>query len=110
MARKKQTPSQKQTEARIARAAYEAARDNPDAFPGALEGVAKKTERWLESGAGARIVKAGVRTFSDTGKTQAWVEWSDGGRSAGDPESAHMKELIRRAEREGVRVQFGEVV
>jgi hypothetical protein len=55
------------------------------------------------------IRAAGVRTFSDTGQTQAYVEWSDGSRTAGDPDNTHMKALLARAKREGVKVKLGEV-
>jgi hypothetical protein len=55
------------------------------------------------------IRAAGVRTFSDTGQTQAYVEWSDGSHTTGDPENTHMRALLARAKREGVNVKLGEV-
>lgn len=55
------------------------------------------------------IVRAGVRTYRDTGQTQAYVEWSDGSHTEGDPNNTHMKALLSRAKREGVTVKLGEV-
>jgi hypothetical protein len=55
------------------------------------------------------ICAAGVRTFSDTGQTQAYVEWDDGSHTTGDPNNTHMKALLARAKREGVNVKLGEV-
>jgi hypothetical protein len=56
-----------------------------------------------------RIRAAGVRTFSDTGQTQAYVEWGDGSSTTGDPSNVHMQALLARAKREGVKVRLGEV-
>ena len=50
-------------------------------------------------------VKAYVRTYTDSGQTKAYVEWSDGSRTEGEPGDAFMEELFRRARREGVRVR-----
>ena len=58
----------------------------------------------------AQITAAGVRTYADTGQTRAWVNWSDGSSTSGNPESAHMKELLARAKRSGVRLKLGETL
>ena len=52
----------------------------------------------------ALIRTAYVRTYPDTGKTIAHVEWSDGSWTTGDPHNLHMKALLDRAKREGVHV------
>lgn len=58
---------------------------------------------------GQDIRAAGVRTFSDTGQTQAYVQWEDGSQTVGAPDNTHMKALLARAKREGVNVKLGEV-
>lgn len=57
----------------------------------------KKTSR-------ASIRTAYVRRYPDTGQRTAHVEWSDGSWTSGDPDNTHMRALLARAEREGVRV------
>jgi len=61
----------------------------------------------LRHKAGQRIVAARVTTYPDSGQTKVWIDWSDGSSISGSPSSIHMQELIRRAEREGVRVKYG---
>lgn len=51
------------------------------------------------------LVKAYVRTYSDSGQTKACVEWGDGSRTEGPLGNAHMEALLKRARREGVRVR-----
>jgi hypothetical protein len=59
-----------------------------------------------------QITKAYIRTYSDSGQVQAGVEWVDHrgktGRTVGDPENMHMKALLTRAKREGVKVETQE--
>lgn len=56
-----------------------------------------------------QITKAYVRTYSDSGQVTAYVEWVDrrgtSGRTEGKPDGAHMRALMSRAEREGVKVE-----
>ena len=49
------------------------------------------------------IRTAYIRT-DPSGETTASVEWSDGAWTSGDPRSVHMKALLDRTEREGIRV------
>jgi hypothetical protein len=55
-----------------------------------------------------KITKAYVRTYSDNNQTTGYVEWIDNknktGRTEGKPNGSHMKELFKRARREGVKV------
>lgn len=53
------------------------------------------------------IVAARVTTYPDTGQTKVWIDWNDGSSTSGSPSSVHMQALIKRAEREGVRVKYG---
>jgi len=46
-----------------------------------------------------------IRHYSDNGQTKAYVEWSDGSRTEGDPEGIHMQELLRRAVRDGIKIE-----
>lgn len=57
----------------------------------------RKTER-------SGIRTAYVRSYPDTGQVIAHVEWSDGSWTSGDPHNFHMKELLKRFEREGGHV------
>lgn len=56
-----------------------------------------------------QITKAYIRTYSDSGQVQAGVEWVDHrgkkGTTQGDPENMHMKALLIRAKREGIKVE-----
>ena len=56
----------------------------------------------------AEITKAVVRTYSDSGQEKAIISWKDTkgkpGTTEGDPDSTHMKALLARAKREGVKV------
>jgi hypothetical protein len=49
------------------------------------------------------IEGAAIRTYGDSGKTMAYVEWSDGSRLDGD--LIEMEPLLSRAKREGVRIR-----
>lgn len=55
------------------------------------------------------ITKVVVRTYSDNGQVKAIVSWKDSngksGTTEGDPKTAHMKALMDRAKREGVKVE-----
>ncbi len=51
-----------------------------------------------------KISKAYIRHYTDNDQFTAYVEWSDGGRTEGQPESAHMLALFARAQREGLNV------
>ena len=57
----------------------------------------------------AKITKAYIRYYTDSGQTTAYVEWKDykgkQGRSEGSRFSTHMVELMKRAEREGITVE-----
>lgn len=57
----------------------------------------------------AKITKAYIRTYSDSGQETAYVEWVDhkgkAGRTEGKADSAHMKALLQRAKREGIEVK-----
>jgi len=53
------------------------------------------------------IVGARVTTYPDTGQTKVWIEWGDGSSTSGSPDNAHMQALVKRAEREGIRVKYG---
>lgn len=57
----------------------------------------------------ARIISARVTKYEDNGETIAYVYWADTsgrtGETLGDPESTHMRALLARAKREGIRVQ-----
>ena len=57
----------------------------------------------------SKIVAAGVRTYSDTGQTQAYVEYANGSSTVGSPDNTHMQQLLARAKREGVNVKLGQV-
>jgi hypothetical protein len=92
-----------QARACLTRAGYEWKRDLAAYVKRKLGGFKSRHK------AGQHIRAAGVRTFSDTGQTQAYVEWSDGSRTAGDSNNAHMRALLARAKREGVNVKLGEV-
>jgi hypothetical protein len=51
------------------------------------------------------IDRAYVRTYSDSGQVTAYVEWSDGSRTKGEPSGVHMSELFRRAKRDGIEIE-----
>jgi len=57
----------------------------------------------------ARTTSAYIRTYSDSGQRTAYVEWIDScgnkGRTEGPPNGTHMKALMDRARREGLRVK-----
>jgi hypothetical protein len=56
----------------------------------------------------AEITKAVLRTYSDSGQEKAIISWKDtkgkAGTTEGDPKNGHMKALLDRAKREGVKV------
>lgn len=56
----------------------------------------------------AKITKAYIRTYADSGQTKAYVEWigDDGepGRTEGPRSNPHMAALFARAEREGITI------
>ena len=56
-----------------------------------------------------RITGCISRKYSDTGQIKLYVEWIDThghtGRTEGDVESVHMWQLIKRGEREGVKLR-----
>lgn len=43
------------------------------------------------------IKSARIVHYSDNGQTIAYVEWEDGSRTSGDPDSEHMAGLLHRA-------------
>lgn len=49
------------------------------------------------------IRAAYVRRYPDTGQRTANIEWSDGSWTSGDPNNLHMKALLARATRDGIR-------
>lgn len=51
------------------------------------------------------IKRAYVRHYSDNGQTKAYVEWLDGSRIEGDEHNPHMRELFRRAKRDGITIE-----
>ncbi len=51
------------------------------------------------------IDDAYIRHYSDNGQTTAYVEWSDGSRTEGNPDGVHMQELFRRAKRDGITIR-----
>lgn len=57
----------------------------------------------------AKITKAYIRHYADSGQTTAYVEWVDEkgktGRTEGKPSGLHMEALLNRARREGVAVE-----
>ncbi len=50
------------------------------------------------------ISKAYIRHYTDNDQYTSYVEWSDGGRTEGPPESGHMLALFARAQRECLAV------
>lgn len=56
----------------------------------------------------AEITKAVLRTYSDNGQEKAIISWKDdkgkAGTTEGDPKNGHMKALLDRAKREGIKV------
>lgn len=50
------------------------------------------------------IVKAYTRLYRDSGQTKAYVEWSDGARTEGEPGNMHIEVLFGRAERNGLKI------
>lgn len=57
----------------------------------------------------AKITRAYIRTYSDSGQTTAYVEWIDDkgkpGRTEGRESNGHMIGLLLRAQREGVTIE-----
>jgi hypothetical protein len=56
-----------------------------------------------------KITKAIIRHYSDNQQTRAYVEWIDErgeGRTEGAPLNHHMQALLRRADREGVKLEM----
>lgn len=57
----------------------------------------------------ARIEKAEIRKYSDSGQRTAYVSWVDSkgekGCTEGPPKNLHMQALIARARREKVKVE-----
>jgi len=51
------------------------------------------------------IKRAYVRHYSDNNQTTAYVEWSDGSSTEGEQDNLHMRELFKRAEREGLTIE-----
>lgn len=56
-----------------------------------------------------KITRAYIRHYSDNGQTVAYVEWIDDkgnrGRTEGKRNGLHMRELFKRAKREGLTVE-----
>ena len=56
-----------------------------------------------------KITRAYLRTYSDSGKRTAYVEWSDGSKTegcvTGNGQGLHMRALFARAQREGVKIK-----
>jgi len=48
-----------------------------------------------------QITRALMRTYSDNQQTVGLVEWSDGSRTEGPADGAHMRALLQRAHRDG---------
>ena len=48
------------------------------------------------------ITKTYIRTYTDNGQTTAYVEWSNGSRTEGPENGAHMRALLQRAQRLGL--------
>jgi len=72
------------------------------------EGEDYATKKMSHRGRGTKgrsPVAAYVRTYTDSGQTKAYVEWSDGSRTEGEPGDPFMEQLFDRAKREGVRVR-----
>ncbi len=51
------------------------------------------------------LTDAYIRHYTDNDQHTAYVEWNDGARTEGPPESAHMLYLFLRANKEGVRIR-----
>lgn len=55
-----------------------------------------------------KITSARVTTYDDNGQTIVYIGWLDQrneeGRTAGSLNNMHMRELLKRAEREGVTI------
>lgn len=71
--------------------------------------VAEEEEDEPEEATIAQIKKAYIRTYPDSGQVTAYVEFIDSngqsGRTEGEPNGAHMKALLARARREGIKVE-----
>lgn len=56
-----------------------------------------------------KITRAYIRHYSDNGQTVAYVEWIDdkgkSGRTEGKQNGLHIRELLKRARREGLTVE-----
>lgn len=56
-----------------------------------------------------KIKRIYTRYYSDNGQKMLYVEWVDGGRTECDAEKAgtstHMRALVDRATREGLRIE-----
>lgn len=70
-------------------------------------GPSRKTKARRRSGRIAKITKAYIRTYSDTGQVKSYVEWIDEMGKTGRTEGSgpHMQALFERARREGVPVE-----
>lgn len=51
-----------------------------------------------------KIVAARITKYLDNGQTKAWISWSDGSSTTGEPTNFHMQALLARAKRDGVKV------
>lgn len=73
-----------------------------------LDGSLRGLEGGHRGGRIAEITKAYIREYSDSGQITAYVEWIDtngkSGRTEGHPQGVHMRALLDRARREGVKV------
>lgn len=92
----------------LTRAGYTWDRDLASYVKQKLRQTTKRANRQpTKRGRGQEIVAARVTTYPDTGQTMVVIDWSDRSSTQGSPNSAHMQALIKRAEREGVRVRYG---
>lgn len=64
--------------------------------------------RFIQAGIN-EITRVVIRKYTDSGQTKAIVSWIDHkgkkGTTEGDPKNGHMKALMDRAEREGVKIE-----
>lgn len=51
-----------------------------------------------------KIVAARITKYRDNGQTKAYISWSNGGTTSGEPTNFHMEALLARAKRDGVKI------